>query len=34
MREAEQRRLPYLFRLRLTANVTRAITRAMAAGRG
>jgi hypothetical protein len=33
MREAEQRRLPYLFRLRLTANVTRAIERAMAAGR-
>jgi hypothetical protein len=33
MREAEQRRLPYLFRLRLTANVTRAIGRAMAAGR-
>src|SRR5579863_6521401 len=33
MREAEQRRLPYLFRLRLTANVTRAITRAMATGR-
>lgn len=32
MREAEQRRLPYLFRLRLTANVTRAIERAMAAG--
>jgi hypothetical protein len=33
MREAEQRRLAYLFRLRLTANVTRAIERAMAAGR-
>ncbi len=33
MREAEQRRLPYLFRLCLTANVTRAIERAMAAGR-
>ena len=33
LREAEQRRLPYLFRLRLTANVTRAITRAMATGR-
>lgn len=32
MREAEQRRLPYLFRLRLTANVVRAINRAMAAG--
>jgi hypothetical protein len=32
MRDAEQRRLPYLFRPRLTANVTRAIERAMAAG--
>jgi hypothetical protein len=32
MREAERRRLAYLFRLRLTANVTRAIERAMAAG--
>jgi hypothetical protein len=32
MREAEQRRQPYLFRLRLTANVTRALDRAMAAG--
>jgi hypothetical protein len=29
MREAEQRALPYLFRLRLTANVQRAIKRAM-----
>ena len=39
MREAEQRRLPYLLRLRLTRNVTRAIERAMTgqwqpAGRG
>jgi hypothetical protein len=33
MRAAEQRRLAYLFRLRLTANVTRALERAMAAGR-
>jgi hypothetical protein len=32
MREAEQRRQAYLFGLRLTANVTRAIERAMAAG--
>jgi hypothetical protein len=29
MREAEQRALPYLFRIRLTANVRRAIERAM-----
>jgi len=29
MREAEQRALPYLFRLRLTTNVQRAITKAM-----
>ena len=29
MREAEQRALPYLFRLRLTANVERAIEKAM-----
>jgi hypothetical protein len=32
MREAEQRGLAYLFRLRLTPNVTRAFERAMAAG--
>jgi hypothetical protein len=31
IREAEQRHFPYLFRLRLTANVTRAIERAKAA---
>ena len=33
MREAERRGQPYLFRLRLTRNVMRAIERAMAAGR-
>jgi hypothetical protein len=32
MREAEQRGLAYLFRLRLTPNVTRAFERAMASG--
>ena len=32
MRETEQRALAYLFRRRLTLNVTRAIERAMAAG--
>ena len=32
MREAERRRQPYLFRLRLTRNVMRAIERAMTAG--
>jgi hypothetical protein len=32
MREAEQRGQAYLFRLRLTPNVTRAFERAMASG--